>query len=178
MAWDRQLDTATFRSIPFEVERIDDSIMRRIAQYKYPWRDGADLEDIGRDPRRTSLTAVFYGDDYETSLSEFMSTVDEGKKGLFVHPILGSWQARLNISSIQHEPGKRDACTVQVEVLEDGTSTELPELYSITALEDEVLTEAAALTAANTDNIAKVTSAVTEAVAFAAAVRNKVKQAA
>jgi len=176
LSWDRQLDTASFRGVPFEVEQLDDNLVRRIREYRYPWRDGADLDDLGREPRKTQLTAIFHGGSYESSLSAFMASVDEGQAGTFVHPILGQWTARLSISSIRHSHDHRDAAVVLVEVIEDGTSTKLPELYSVSKLADEVETEATAVTAQNTSSVTEVTSAVTEARSFAANAADSVDQ--
>lgn len=176
MTWDLQLDTASWRGVDFEVERLDDNLVRRIREYSYPWRDGADLDDLGREPRRTQLTAHFRGDTYEGDLSAFLQLVDAGKAGTFHHPTLGSWTARVTVSSIVHTHEDRDAAVVQMEVIEDGTSTSLPVLFSLEALEADVETEAVAVTAANTPSYAEVTDAVTAARAFVAAAQSRAAQ--
>lgn len=139
MSWDVQLDQASFRGVPFECQTIDDEIVRRVVQYKYPYRDGADLEDLGREPRSTRLTCVFMGDNYESDLGAFNMVVDEGKAGFFVHPILGTWNARISRVGIKHSHDMRDVATVDVEVIEDGTSTTLPNLLSVAKLQKEAI---------------------------------------
>lgn len=175
MTWDLQLDTASFRGVEFEVERLDDALVRRIREYRYPWRDGADLDDLGREPRRTQLTAHFRGDTYESDLSAFLKIVDAGKSGTFIHPTLGTWTARISIPSIAQTHEDRDAAVLQVEVIEDGTSTTLPTLYSIEKLEDEVETECLAVEDED-PGYDEVSDAVSAARAFVASAQAKASQ--
>lgn len=175
MSWDLQLEEASFGGYKFEVEATDDSYARRFAQYQFPWRDGADIDDMGRGPRSTRLTAVFQGADYESKLGGFIALVDTGETMLFIHPILGQYDAKINIGNVRHSPDDRDACTVDIEVIEDGTSTQLDELFSIESLEDEVTAEIDDLEDANV-GVADVTSAITRARQFVSEAQSKANQ--
>lgn len=168
MSWDTQLEIASFMGVTFNVEAISDELARRLAEYKYPWRNGADFEDLGREPRRTQLTAVFQGPEYEAELGAFIAVVDKGEAGNFIHPILGSWNARIIKLSIDQDHSRRDFASVSVEVVEDGTSTELPDLFSIGALEQEVDDECDLVEAANTEDVEGVSSLLDKAREFAA----------
>lgn len=139
MSWDIQLDDASFGGVTFDVLSINDDVSRRrIAQHKYPYRDGADLDDMGREPRKTTMSIIFTGDDYESRLSEFLELVDDGATDTFRHPILGQWEARASVTNLAFSPDDRDAATMDVEFIEDGTDTILPSLTSIPKLEAEV----------------------------------------
>lgn len=176
MSWSEQLDTASFGGVEFECQALEDSLVRRIVQHKYPYRDGADLEDLGREPRPTTVTAVFYGPTYEADLSGFMAWVDEGKTRDFIHPILGKWKAKLSLPGISHTHSARDMCTVQVDVIEDGTDAELDTLFSIETLEAEIILRADEVTVENTWDFDDVISAVNEAKDFGQEAASKINE--
>lgn len=170
MSWDTSLDIASFRGHAFETLSVNDSLTHRYAEYKFPYKNGAKLDDLGREPRRTTLTAVFFGSEYEKELRDFIVLVDEGKTGTFAHPILGSWQAKCNINNITHNPDDRDAAEVELEFIEDGTSTKIPELNSINKLQKDVYTFSAELI--TLDSTDELTDAATDALTFAQKVDN------
>ena len=138
MSWSDRMVQASFRGFLLEIESITDSITRRFAEHKYPWRNGADIDDMGREPRKTTIAAVFQGSDYEDDLNNYIRLVDEGVSGTFQHPLFGSWNAKCNITNISHQPDDRDCAKVDMEFIEDGTSTKIPEINSIQKLSDEV----------------------------------------
>jgi len=130
-AWLQGLTTVKWRGVTFDVvTQISDPRLRRRARYSYPYREGEDLEDMGREARPTQFTAIFRGDDYLLDLAELQQQVDTGKAGTFEHPFFGSWQARVDIT-INHNPTERDQATVDVQVLEDGTDAEVTGGFSI-----------------------------------------------
>lgn len=131
MAWDDELEVASFRGVLFQVRSTRDSIEHRVVEHEFPYRNGAELEDTGRRARRTSLEAVFFGDDASTQLGAFAKIADEGKTGLFRHPLLGSWQAKVISFEIDLTHERRDFAAVSIDLREDGTSTELPDVFSV-----------------------------------------------
>jgi len=50
MAWRDTLLPASFRDILFDVISSRDDTERAIVQHEYPYRDGAEVEDMGRRP--------------------------------------------------------------------------------------------------------------------------------
>lgn len=148
MSMEKNLETASFKSVTFEIIDIKDSFPRRIVEHQFPNRDGAELEDLGRQPWKQNFSAVFYGDDYETNLSAFISVCNEATSGEFVHPVFGKIEsAKININSINHSADEWNYCTVECEGIEDGTSTSIPELFSIGSFEDDLETEVGVLEA-------------------------------
>lgn len=177
MSWDSQLEIASFRGVQFESQTIDDEIVRRLATCKYPYRDGADLEDMGREPRNTRITAVFFDDGdltYESKLNALIQVIDEAKSGTFIHPILGEWQARIERSSIRHTHDERDMATVDLTIIEDGTDSTLPEIFTYTKLKKETLDEADYVDDENLTAIQEATDAASRARDFANSVANAV----
>lgn len=119
MAWAQTLQDASFKGIVFEVVKIDDSSERAIAEHSYPYVDGSDIEDMGRGPRRISIEAVFYGDDYETRLQTFLAVLDQSGAGEFIHPVFGSIKhAQAVRSSVHHDAENPDYASVPVEFIE------------------------------------------------------------
>jgi prophage DNA circulation protein len=100
---------------------------------------------MGREPRRTTLTAIFLGASATSDLWKLMYVVDKGETATFQHPLLGSWQAKARLPSIEASHAFRDGYRVEVEIIEDGTATTLMTIFSIDSLSDAVATEVSAL---------------------------------
>ena len=74
MAWETDLQDASFRGVRFDVIRTRDNADRDTASHEYPYLDGADIEDLGRKARGIHLTAIVWGDDYEHRLRELLTS--------------------------------------------------------------------------------------------------------
>lgn len=130
MSW-KDLQTASWRGIEFQVQTLRDSLTRRLASHEFPYRNGAQHHDMGRTARPTQITAVFMGTTYESDLSALLQEIDSGLPGTFIHPIFGSWQARLQASSIDHDADSRDMATVSLDVIEEGLDAEVETFFSV-----------------------------------------------
>jgi prophage DNA circulation protein len=140
MSWNYDLQRACFRGVKFDVKRISDNCKRRWARQTYPYVDGDDIEDMGREPVETTITAVFVGPDYLEGLSDLLQVVKDGKSGPFNHPLLGTKTARLSIDRIEHEDTARDMCVVDITVIEDGAGGDVEKLQTTYALQVEMET--------------------------------------
>jgi prophage DNA circulation protein len=180
MTWAQQLEDASFREVTFACQTLDDEYgPRRLARHVYLGRDGADWEDLGRDPRTTKLRAVFLGTGYLTELGALMREIATGEAGRFVHPLFGSWEARVKAAPVHHEMGARDMATVELEIVEDGTNQQLGDLISTEALEQQVEVDAEAVEAevvAEAGIAAYVADAIASARSFAARARSAVEK--
>lgn len=178
MSFDNQLETASFRGVSFEVQRLGGRpSARRWAEYQYPGRDGSDFEDRGREPQRWNFTCVFTGAEYESDLGQFLQVVDAGRSGRFQHPTLGTFTARVSITNMEQNPDLRDTAIVEIDVVEDGTATALPDLFSIGGLADEVDYWADTVEAVDDTGEASVTTAWQDAKAWASNVKSAVQGA-
>lgn len=45
MAWETDLQDASFRGVAFDIITTRDSVQRDIAQHEYPYRNGANIDD-------------------------------------------------------------------------------------------------------------------------------------
>lgn len=125
MAWENTLLPASFRGILFEVISTVDDIERAVVTHEYPYVDGANVEDMGRTARRISMTAVFYGDDYEIQLQQLMAAIDTPGAAELIHPIFGSMQAQFIRSSIPHDASAPDYTKIALEFSDAALSTPL-----------------------------------------------------
>ncbi|SCZ28149.1 Mu-like prophage DNA circulation protein [Burkholderia vietnamiensis] len=119
MSWADLLHDASFRGVTFECERTHDSAKRALAEHEYPYLDGANVEDLGRRARRTSLTAVFWGDDYETRLQAFLQALDTPGSGELIHPVFGSMpNMQLDDYELSHDADNPDHCRIELRFVE------------------------------------------------------------
>jgi prophage DNA circulation protein len=125
MSWDNTLLPASFRGIQFEVISTGDDIERAVVAHEYPYVDGANVEDLGRNARRISITAVFFGDDYEVQLQQLMGALDQPGAGELIHPVFGSINAQFVRSNIPHEAALPDQTHVTLEFLESRVAAPL-----------------------------------------------------
>lgn len=136
MAWANTLLDASFKGITFEVVKTNDSSERVTVEHSYPYVDGADIEDMGRGARHFSVDAIFYGDDYEIRLQEFLAILDQSGAGEFIHPVFGSIKnAQATRSTVQHDAENPDQASFSIEFIESTTaapffSRALPEAVS------------------------------------------------
>lgn len=122
MSWSDSMLDASFRGVKFDVINTRDSWSRDIAQHEYPYIDGADIQDMGRKARNIRLSALFWGDDYDSRLQSFIAALDKPGAGELIHPIYGSMPNMQAIEcQIGHDAENVDYCTVELVFLESKT---------------------------------------------------------
>lgn len=123
MAWINTLQYASFRGVFFDIVKVDDTADRSTAEHSYPYRDGSDIEDMGRGARHINVEAVFYGYDYEAALQLFLELLDMPGSGQFVHPVFGNFEhAQVVRYSVHHEADNVDQASVTIEFVESTPS--------------------------------------------------------
>ncbi|BBF84880.1 phage tail/DNA circulation protein [Aquitalea magnusonii] len=115
MSWKNNLLDASFRGLVFDCLQTEDEAERDTASHAYPYIDGEDVEDLGRKARQLRLTAVFFGDDYDSRLQAFLAVLDEPGHGELIHPVFGS-MARMQLLRhvVRHSAEEVDYCTVEL----------------------------------------------------------------
>lgn len=116
MTWTNNLLIASFHGIEFDIVSIDDNAPRALARHSYPYQDGADVEDMGRDARRISVQAIFFGEDYEVRLQAFIKALEKRGSDVLVHPVFGKI-AHVQVVEyhVHHDGENRDQCTISIE---------------------------------------------------------------
>lgn len=122
MSWSDSILDVSFRGVRFDVINARDSWSRDIAQHEYPYIDGADVQDMGRKARNIRLSALFWGDDYDSRLQSFIAELDKRGAGELIHPIYGSMPNMQVIEcQIGHDAENVDYCSVELVFLESKT---------------------------------------------------------
>ena len=122
MSWSESMQDASFRSVRFDVINTRDSVERALAQHEYPYLDGADIQDMGAQPRSLQLTAMLWGDDYESRLQTLLQALDKRDAGDLIHPIFGSMpNMQVKLYQVNHEADNVDACTIDIQFVQSKT---------------------------------------------------------
>ncbi|MCY1395683.1 hypothetical protein D3C76_300730 [compost metagenome] len=126
MTWSATLLDASFRGVPLHLrgEKLD--AKRALAEHGTPYRDGDDVEDLGRSARRYNLRAVYWGDNYEAQLQRLLAALDTPGAGELVHPIYGSRTVVTESWDVTHAAERPDAAEISLCFVE---STPAPKFF-------------------------------------------------
>lgn len=134
-----QLQPASFRGVPFEVEASGITVGRRTVVHEYPQRDRPYVEDMGRATRNITLQCFVVGSDYLEQAQTLMHELEEPGPGTLIHPWLGEMEVTItSVSELQFDQGLGVA-SVTITATEAG-DLEFP---AVTADEDTEALEAA-----------------------------------
>lgn len=114
---------ASFRGVAFDCQSTADPTKRALAVHEYPFKDGGEVDDMGRRARTFPVTAVFFGDEYLAALKTFVEALDEGGEGELVHPVFGAHTVAVQEYEIKHDADNPDSCSVSVVFVESGLHT-------------------------------------------------------
>jgi prophage DNA circulation protein len=94
-SWWEQLQPGSWRGVGFVMDTAETRAGRRTSTHEYPYRDTVWVEDLGRLPRRFSVTAYLTGDDVYQQRNAMIQACEQAGEGTLVHPTLGSVQCVL-----------------------------------------------------------------------------------
>lgn len=178
MAWKNNLQPASFRGVPFEVESGDLTAGRRVQTHEYPGRDKPYTEDLGRAVRRISIEAFLVGDDFMAKRDKLLGALEESGPGDLVHP----WHGRMTVNvdgDCRARHGIREGrfCAISISFVEAG---ELAFPAATASTRAQSLLAADALQSASGNDFSKRFSigglpefGVTDAATFAASLLSK-----
>uniref|UniRef100_A0A7C4EK77 DNA circulation family protein n=1 Tax=Fundidesulfovibrio putealis TaxID=270496 RepID=A0A7C4EK77_9BACT len=118
MAWKDTLLDATFRGVRLHVLNTDDQAQRSLVRHEYPYRDGAEVEDLGRRARTIHVQAIVWGKEYETDLRKLLEALDKPGPGELIHPVFGSITACVANVSVTHHEDEPDSARVILDLVE------------------------------------------------------------
>lgn len=121
MAWNLTLQNASFRGVPFEVEAVEDRGDNALVLHEYPWRSGAEVENMGRKARVIPITALFWGVAYEAKLKALVAAFEEEGPGELIHPVFGSVSVAVRSWRIRHSAERHDYAELSFEAVEAAT---------------------------------------------------------
>lgn len=114
---------ASFRGVPFDCEATSDPVKRSIVVHHYPYKDGGEVDDMGRDARVFSINAIFFGDTYQREMAAFTAALDEGGEGELIHPIYGTHSVVVQEYTPAHDADNPDSCRIAITFVESGLYT-------------------------------------------------------
>ncbi|HEY9211099.1 MAG TPA: DNA circularization N-terminal domain-containing protein [Methylotenera sp.] len=120
MSWRDQLQKASFRNVPFEVESDDATFGRRVEVHEYPQRDMPYAEDLGRKARERNLTAFVIGDDYMAKRDALLAAFEKAGSGELVHPYYGRMVVAVTDVRVSHSFRDGGMCSFQISFVESG----------------------------------------------------------
>ncbi|MEG6503526.1 DNA circularization N-terminal domain-containing protein, partial [Desulfovibrio sp. 1214_IL3152] len=134
--WATMLD-ASFRGVKFQVAGISDKGEKSLAVHEYPYRPGAEVEDLGRKARLTPVRAIFWGRNYLSEVSALVRAFEESGKGELVHPLFGTLQVCVKHWNIEHDAETRDYAAVDFEFIEASLDNPFFDAKSMRGLADK-----------------------------------------
>lgn len=117
MGWADELHDASFKGVEFECITVSDSLAKTIAIHQAPYSNEASIEDMGNEPRRVAIRAVYAGDDYLVWLKALQAALDEHGAGEFVHPVFGVKQAQLLNYNVDHDAENVNCCYINIDLV-------------------------------------------------------------
>jgi prophage DNA circulation protein len=121
MSWLNTLLPASFRGVGAEVKSVKDTGENALVEHNYPYRNGGDLENFGRDAHKVPVEFVLWGDNYESKLKALVTAFEALDAGELVHPIFGSMKCHAKNWEVVHTADEYNYCTVSVTFWEDGS---------------------------------------------------------
>lgn len=138
MGWDTDLQDASFRGVQFECTTVKDSAPKTQAIKQAPYSNEAEVEDMGNDPRRISIQAIYTGSDYLTWVNALDAALSATGPGELIHPIFGVQQVSVLNHEIEHDANNRDFCTISIEFIK--AKAEKRELFVPVAVPEKIAT--------------------------------------
>lgn len=123
MSWRDQLQPASFRGVPFEVESDDASFGRRVEVHEYPSKDIPLAEDLGRKAREKNLVAFVIGADYMAKRDALLEACEKAGAGELVHPYYGRMMVTLTDVRVSHSMLEGGMCRFNLQFVESGELT-------------------------------------------------------
>ncbi|MBA6098954.1 DNA circularization N-terminal domain-containing protein [Pseudomonas juntendi] len=118
MSWEDDLLDCSYRGIPMEIMAEDLEAQRSLAQHGVPYKDGEDVEDLGRDARVFNMRAVVFGPNYLFELKLILGALDTIGPGELIHPIYGSVTVVSGGYKVSHRAERPDYAEVELRFLE------------------------------------------------------------
>lgn len=119
MAWLDDIQDASFRGVPFGVEKPQTKGGRRVAPHDYPKRDTPDPEDMGRKGRSYILDAYTLGDAAIADRDRLITALDADGPGTLIHPTFGTLWVQVDDWTVNEDlVTARNICRFQITFLE------------------------------------------------------------
>ena len=123
--WAADLWPASFKGVPFWIERDKDAIGKRLVVHEFVGRDDPFIEDLGAKARTFDLTAYFVGDTADSDADALVAMVLQTGAGTLVLPAQGPVQARAHTAQRDRDKDKAGYFAFQMQFFQEGASVAL-----------------------------------------------------
>ena len=94
MTWVDRIKAASYtapsgKKFEFQWEEVEESFDHKSSVFRFPEKDGAEIQSLGVGEHRFPITAFVAGDDYDIEAQKFMDILEERGNGILIHPIYG-----------------------------------------------------------------------------------------
>ena len=118
MGWKDDLQDASFRGVQFECTSTNESGSKSLAVKQAPYSNKASVEDMGNNPLKISIDAVFSGENYKIEMDALWAALVATGSGELIHPVHGVMQVYAESYQIGHVAEEVDACKISIEFLQ------------------------------------------------------------
>jgi prophage DNA circulation protein len=129
--WEEIIYPASFGGVPIDVLSTRDTFRRAIVQFGPPGRDGSILQDMGAEARVVNAQIFFFereGDaatptdqrDHVRRARDFITLANRLEAQEFVHPLFGSFPAKVESMDVSAIAEDRDQIVVDAILVEEG----------------------------------------------------------
>jgi prophage DNA circulation protein len=95
MAWLDDIQDASFRGVPFSVDKDQTKGGRHVAHHTYVKRNKGYPEDMGRKDRGYHFDAYTLGDDAFAARDALIAALEDDGPGTLIHPTMGTMQVQV-----------------------------------------------------------------------------------
>lgn len=118
MSWRDRLQQGSFRGVPFHCNSDALEFGPRVVVHKYPGKDKAYVEHLGREPREIPLELFVLGEDYDRERDALIAALEQSGPGELVVPKLGRMVVdviRARLRETKEEGGKASFSVTFIE---------------------------------------------------------------
>jgi prophage DNA circulation protein len=121
MSWRDKYRQASFRGIPFNIEKVFDKKGNRLAIHEFPGRNKPKIKNMGKAVRFIQSEAFLIGPDYLDQLANLTAALDKSGPGILVHPFFGDILVEINQYGIDINNQELGICRLPIEFVSVGT---------------------------------------------------------
>lgn len=106
MDWRTELQDASFRGVKFDFLTLSESGQKTQVIQQSPYSDNAQVDDMGNEPMRLTIRAIFSGSNYSFFYDAFKTAVLMRGDGEFIHPTEGIKRASVENYNFDYDPSQ------------------------------------------------------------------------
>lgn len=194
MSWPDTYLEARFRGVVFDLISTGEEVARATVAHSYPFRDGAEIEDLGLQAARHSVRATVFGINADRQLQQLKDALDLPGVGELVHPVYGLLQVVVDGYHPAFDAENTDSVALDITFIESAPRTSffdlaIPEakIDALTAATNEVFTQASnayaitlrdILAVANNNRLTQLAATISQTMAQVAQISSAVQNTA